>query len=243
MNTDRLTRQADIIDSGLVTKQPITIIGCGGIGSHLALALARMGVTKMRLIDPDKVTLENVSSQGFDMNDVGKFKVDVIKHKILRAVGVMIETRTDYVNDQTELMLRYEEIIVCAVDNMESRKVIAKRIQHTFYRNGCPRYFINPSMGAEYMTIDTYDLQSAEDEQCSKWLDDFMKGWFTDDDGVQETCTAKATIYTTLLVGGFVSKIIKDCIMDSSYTKQVTYDIKNNTMLSLFNKEGESLSS
>ena len=57
-------------------------------------------------------------------------------------------------------------------------------------------------MGAEFCVIDCYSGDN--------WEFAFTRAWFSDDKAVQDTCTAKATIYTTLLIGGFLSKIIKD---------------------------------
>src|SRR5579871_430389 len=48
-----------LTDDGLskLRSSFIIIVGCGGVGSHAAAALARSGVSKIRLIDFDQVTL------------------------------------------------------------------------------------------------------------------------------------------------------------------------------------------
>lgn len=232
MNDLILTRQEDIINTGRIRTQPIVIIGCGGIGSHLAIALARMGAANLTIIDPDLVSIENVNSQGFDMVDVGKSKVDAIKQKIIRATGTLVKTDKTYVNEAYVFPDGNEAIYVLAVDNMESRKVIAHKISNAM------RLVINPAMGAEYLTIDTYKNTSAFFED---WLVKFDKAWFTDDEAKPERCTAKATIYTTLLISGFICKIIKDEVMAEPYVKHISFDIRKNAVGAVFNSLGDSL--
>lgn len=228
-----LTRQSGIINSDWIRSKQITIVGCGGIGSHLALALARMGAENLKLIDPDVVSIENVNSQGFDMIDVGKHKVDAVKQKIIRAVGIMPTTDKRYITSASSLnFLNDGSVIVLAVDNMESRKVIADLIEKT----GADLLLINPAMGAEYITIDVYKT-----DYYSRGLAKFREAWFSDEDGVQEDCTSKATIYTTLLISGFICKIIKDRVMSNSYMRQLTFNVKDNAIMSMFSSEDESL--
>ena len=47
----------------------VVIVGCGSIGSHLAMCLAKSGVSKFTLIDNDIVVAENVPRHLCDMVD------------------------------------------------------------------------------------------------------------------------------------------------------------------------------
>jgi len=222
-----LTRQADLITKS-ARQTRITIIGAGGIGSHTAIALTRMGYHNLTLIDNDVVSLSNVSSQGFDMCDVGKSKVEAVKQKTLRAVRVPIKVSNLRVNENS--YIESTDIVILAVDSMQSRKVIHKLYsESTGYGN-----LINPAMGGEYATMNIYKNNRDDNKE-------FEKAWFTDEQGVQESCTAKATIYTTLLISGFICKAVKDITMGLPYVRNMAYDIKNNAPTLMFSSTGDNL--
>lgn len=227
---DYLTRQADLITES-ARQAKISIIGCGGIGSHLALSLARMGYHNLTLYDDDVVSIHNVSSQGFNMNDVGKKKVAVVRDNIVSAVRKVIRTRQVRINRHNASTLDGSIIVILAVDSMVARKEIVEGMKW----NANNAMIINPAMGAEYLTVDVYNNNHREN------LAEFNKAWFSDDDAVQEQCTAKATIYTTLLSAGFISKIVKDYTNGLPYVRNMAYDIKNNSPILMFESTGKNL--
>lgn len=62
----------------------VAVFGIGGVGGHTVEALARSGVGKFDLIDDDKVCLTNINRQLIaTRKTVGKYKVDVMKERIL----------------------------------------------------------------------------------------------------------------------------------------------------------------
>lgn len=61
----------------------VCILGIGGTGSHLALAMTSIGVEKIILVDFDTIELSNTTRQIlYDESDVGRLKVDVAKEKL-----------------------------------------------------------------------------------------------------------------------------------------------------------------
>lgn len=61
----------------------IAIVGCGGIGSLAALAIAGAGVRNIRLIDKDSVEASNLNRQFlYTRNDIGKRKIDVLADRL-----------------------------------------------------------------------------------------------------------------------------------------------------------------
>lgn len=62
----------------------VAVFGIGGVGSYTVEALARSGVGSIDLIDDDKVCLTNINRQLIaTRKTVGKYKVDVMKERIL----------------------------------------------------------------------------------------------------------------------------------------------------------------
>ena len=57
----------------------IIIVGSGGLGCSLGYALGSSGIGNISIVDFDTVSIHNIHRQiGFDLNDCGKFKVDVL---------------------------------------------------------------------------------------------------------------------------------------------------------------------
>ena len=66
-----------------INQSKVCIIGVGGTGSHLALAMASIGVEKMVIVDFDTVELSNTSRQIlYDENDIGRLKTEVAREKL-----------------------------------------------------------------------------------------------------------------------------------------------------------------
>lgn len=68
-----------------ISKSSVTIIGCGGIGNHIAYMLATSGVGTIHLVDDDHIEISNLTRQVlFTEEDIGKKKTDILKRELLR---------------------------------------------------------------------------------------------------------------------------------------------------------------
>ena len=85
---ERYSRQIVLKNVGVVGQKKILnskilIIGVGGLGCPVVDNLTRSGVKNITIADHDKVSLSNLHRQTmYNTNDIGKFKVDVVKKKI-----------------------------------------------------------------------------------------------------------------------------------------------------------------
>lgn len=62
----------------------VVVVGCGGVGSHCAAALARSGVARLRLVDFDQVTLSSLNRHAVaTLADVGTAKVQCLRRRLL----------------------------------------------------------------------------------------------------------------------------------------------------------------
>ena len=77
-------RQMTLSEIGEVGQQKlqnasVLVVGCGGLGSPIAVYLASSGIGKIHLIDFDTVDVTNLHRQIFyALEDVGKPKVEVL---------------------------------------------------------------------------------------------------------------------------------------------------------------------
>ncbi len=70
-----------------LSEASVGIAGAGGLGSNIAMALARSGVGHIVIVDFDKVETSNLNRQYFFQDQVGEFKVEALRDNIERAVN------------------------------------------------------------------------------------------------------------------------------------------------------------
>lgn len=117
-----LARIRDYID--LESKSTtVCIIGCGSVGSWLAVMLAKCGVPNFRLYDFDTVQSYNVSNQYFTGEDVGKNKCAVIEEAI-RKINPSANVRT--CTEGWKPGSRLKGVVFLAVDSIDLRRQIVE---------------------------------------------------------------------------------------------------------------------
>jgi molybdopterin/thiamine biosynthesis adenylyltransferase len=103
----------------------IAIIGCGGLGSSLAIGLGSTGIGHIHLVDFDEVSVHNIHRQiAFKVGDEGKFKAQI--------VGQLIEDRCPFVKTTVHVNTFEEfsnknikvDLILDATDNLPARAQI-----------------------------------------------------------------------------------------------------------------------
>ena len=103
----------------------VTLCGAGALGSNLADNLARQGFHRLRVIDRDRVEEHNVSTQVYGEADVGAWKVDVLRGRLFRAVGVEIDTVSKELSDRTvRRLLKDSDVVIDTFDNSASRRLV-----------------------------------------------------------------------------------------------------------------------
>jgi molybdopterin/thiamine biosynthesis adenylyltransferase len=101
------------------------ICGAGAIGSNMAVNLVRMGVSKLTLVDKDRVEEHNIGTQVYGVDDIGGMKSDILRNLIYREVGEEIVSLPQELTEKNAIkLLRGNDLIVDAFDNSVSRKVV-----------------------------------------------------------------------------------------------------------------------
>lgn len=84
LKMDIFSRNTGILESDMMLKTGAIIIGCGSVGSLVALELARSGVGRFLLVDMDIMGYHNICRHQCGVQDVGKYKVTAVKERILQ---------------------------------------------------------------------------------------------------------------------------------------------------------------
>ncbi|CCE30807.1 related to E.coli molybdopterin-converting factor chlN [Claviceps purpurea 20.1] len=113
----------------------VVVVGCGGVGSHCVAALARSGVSNIRLIDFDQVTLSSLNRHAVaTLADVGTSKVYCLQRRL---IAIAPWVKFDLQQEKFEAAVadrilgpwengRRPDFIVDAIDNIETKVELLK---------------------------------------------------------------------------------------------------------------------
>ncbi|MEG0250942.1 MAG: sulfur carrier protein ThiS adenylyltransferase ThiF [Peptostreptococcus sp.] len=124
------------IDSSLERFQSarVCIIGLGGLGSNIAVMLARSSVGELFLIDYDKVEASNLNRQYYFVEDIGMYKSQAIKN-IIGKINPFVKVHIRNIKikeDNIEELIKGEKYIVEALDDAESKSMLINKILENF---------------------------------------------------------------------------------------------------------------
>ena len=109
--------------------KPITICGAGALGGNLTETLARMGFSRLKLIDKDRVEVRNLSTQPYNRAEVGSPKARALANALYRAVQAKLEpivVEISATNAPTHL--KDSALVVDAFDNREARSAVSEAV-------------------------------------------------------------------------------------------------------------------
>ncbi|MEM3403200.1 MAG: HesA/MoeB/ThiF family protein [Nitrososphaeria archaeon] len=105
----------------------VAIAGVGGLGGHIAVSLAGIGIGAIKIIDNDIVDLSNIHRQtNFHHNDIGKPKVEVIEERIKEVnPNTIVSSSTQTINEDTAIQfLKDADIVVDGLDSFIPRVAV-----------------------------------------------------------------------------------------------------------------------
>ena len=116
-----------ILEQDKIKNSNIAILGTGGIGAPAALELCYAGVQNFVLVDNDKIEISNLNRQPFTMNDLGKYKVEVLSHK-LKSIDPNIKVKTYYnIENNLDEILNGVDIVALTLDDPIASIVISRK--------------------------------------------------------------------------------------------------------------------
>ena len=186
-NQDRFIRQADLVPRERLQALQVSVIGVGAIGRQVALQLAALGVPQLQLIDFDQVEPTNITTQGYDHQDLGQLKVEATARRIqLLDPTITVTTITDRFRSRMEV----GTVVFCCVDRISTRESIWRSLQ-----DRCDFWCDGRMLG------ETLRILTASDPNSRQHYGSTL---FKQSEAQAGLCTARSTIYTANIAGGLM---------------------------------------
>ncbi len=111
-------------------KTKICILGLGGLGSNVAVLLARAGIGYLKLVDFDIVEASNLNRQQYRVSHIGLKKTEAIKN-IIKEINPFVkvdilDTKVDKENISS--IVKDIKIIVEAFDRAETKAMAIEKL-------------------------------------------------------------------------------------------------------------------
>ena len=108
----------------------VAVCGLGGLGSNIAVALARAGIGRLLLIDFDRVDISNLHRQQYKAHQIGLYKTDALAKNLSEiAPYTEVQTVTARLTEENLPQLLKDADIVCeAVDSAETKAMLVNSV-------------------------------------------------------------------------------------------------------------------
>lgn len=190
-------RQVSIFDPSQFDNTSITIAGLGNIGSHMALALTRMGLNHFTLFDFDEIEEHNLSSQSYFISDVGRAKGTALVEQML---ALNPNVHVNAISMPFTGAEQDGQILISAVDSMETRREICVNLPpDTFVFDG--------RMGGGQIEVWS--------QPASEWVATLEK------DGDSDPCGARYISYTSYVIAGLIANNVKRYLLKQKFAKKI----------------------
>ncbi len=108
-----------------LAEKSVLMVGAGALGNFVGMGLAKLGVGRVDVIDPDRIEDTNLNRQVLYYNVVGRLKATALAKKLKRIGNGNMESEgfADTFTEKKEFERHYDLIMDC-VDNFTVRAVI-----------------------------------------------------------------------------------------------------------------------
>ena len=114
-------------------RATVAICGLGGLGSNIAISLARAGIGELILIDFDQVDITNLHRQQYKASQIGRYKTDALA-KNLREIApyVKLTTHTQKISEENYAGLLSQADVICeAFDDAGAKAMLVNGVLET----------------------------------------------------------------------------------------------------------------
>ena len=108
----------------------VAVCGLGGLGSNIAISLARVGIGKLILIDFDSVDITNLHRQQYKVNQIGLHKADALAENLIEiAPYTEVKAVAEKITEENFADILKEADVVCeAFDNAEAKAMLVNGV-------------------------------------------------------------------------------------------------------------------
>jgi sulfur carrier protein ThiS adenylyltransferase len=106
----------------------VAVCGLGGLGSNIAIALARAGVGKLILIDFDRVDITNLHRQQYKASQIGLYKTEALSENLKEiAPYIPLKVHTEKITEENAKAILSDADIICeAFDSAEAKAMLTE---------------------------------------------------------------------------------------------------------------------
>ncbi len=111
----------------------VAVCGLGGLGSNVAISLARAGVGKLILIDFDKVDISNLHRQQYSVSQLGMYKTEAMKQTLSEISPYYdVKTHTIKLTEENLSLLADCDIVCECFDNAECKAILVNGVAERY---------------------------------------------------------------------------------------------------------------
>jgi molybdopterin/thiamine biosynthesis adenylyltransferase len=193
-----------------VVQPAVTIVGVGGLGSPVAITLAKQEYP-LTLYDNDKVELKNVKNQFYTTRDVGEYKVAAL-HRHLNFLAPDSKDIPKAIK-VSRLTTFYTPIVVACVDSLAARTEVFAACRRSLH----VKYLVDGRLGGTNVKVLALNPHNDADAEAYT---------ATLEGQVILGCAQQFEGHIALIGAGMVVRAIKMCHEDESVERLVVFETR-----------------
>lgn len=179
-------------------NREILVLGAGGIGSWVAMMLARIGC-RITVMDPDNYEEHNMSGQFVRESGIGVNKAKALQDTIREFSSEDLVTS---IPEGYTASTFTNHIVICGFDNMEARKTAFLNwkdlVKYLVDKSDC--FFQDGRLEAEHLQI--YSIPGDRDDLIEKYEKEAL---FSDSEAAETSCTFKQTTHAAAMIASHMT--------------------------------------
>lgn len=181
------------------SKINVEVIGAGGISSWTVLALSRLNLKSIYVIDNDDVSTYNMAGQFFGPMNIGGQKVyELVSNVKLFSQNIDIyESRSRFYSDTP--IRKNIDIVIAGVDSMTSRWAVYNSAK----ASGFTGLYIDGRLSADTLQVICFKFDDIKSRR--RYEENYM---FNDIDADVTVCSFKQTTYMAMMIGSVICNLV-----------------------------------